>query len=229
MDENEIANGFKLAKSWIDDETYLDLVNLWLNGYKTKPFDSPYKLCDGNHCGPCGNIMWPCTFTNYPRKSFEQKCDETMCSIWNNQNAYGESYLGYWSEFGQYEEENASDLTREYNIYRLACLPFPDNVLIETINEYPFDSFAIIESVRYCNYLCEVVRRKYFEINGKHLPVFNGVANPLNEKEFVVKKKYKTISYINKQFLFLTNIPKYIKMEILQDYTELTFWQLYNL
>lgn len=206
------------------DEIYPEMIELWFEETKFQTIDT-FTPCNGQHCGPCGDFRWPCTLLEYPENTFEYECDQKMCGAWGTHTSDDEFLGGYYKLKG-YESQNAYDLTREYNIYRLSCLPYPRQVLIATIDChisplwicYPL-SIAI----------CESVCKKYFETTGKHLPLVKGTPNPLNEREFIVKKKYNTINYINKQLLFLDKLPKYIKMEILEPHTELTFWQLYNL
>lgn len=44
-----------------------------------------------------------------------------------------------------------------------------------------------------------------------------------------IKKDVKATNKISKRLKILCHIPKYIKMELLEDTTEMTFWELYNL
>lgn len=221
MDENEIVNGFKLYNFAYDYQTYLEILELWLQDKYYTPYIEPLYSKD---CQPSNH--GPCTGTNYPKGSFEDECDKIMCSDWNKQDVHGECYEGYWKyDKNTFEYKKAYDLSREYGIYRLSCLPYPKSVLLYTIQ---MGCANRLESVRFSNSVCEWMCRKYYQTD-KHLPLVNGNPKPLNEKEFIVKKKYKPISYLNNQLSILVKIPQYIKMEILEPHTELSFWHLYNL
>lgn len=93
-----------------------------------------------------------------PDEEFLQWLDDNCCSDWAKQDRDGECYGGFWQyPEGSYEKENAYTLSREDNFKGLCELPYPRELIKETIK---MGCSNRQESVRYSNFICEWIKRK---------------------------------------------------------------------
>lgn len=106
--------------------------------------------------------MWK-TNKEYTYEEFMDFYDNA-CSDWAKQDAHGESFCGYWKcmEGTTEREENAWRLTRNANGIALWKLPYPKEVICETIK---IGCNNRTESVRISNFICEWVKRKMEQMN----------------------------------------------------------------
>ena len=154
MDSNEVANGYKLYNITNDEailrrSTYNDLVKKWLNNKQ------------------------------YTEDEFYTEYDNLACSDWSKQDEYGDCFGGYWDyPDDSYEKKNAWDLTRKANGNALYKLPFPKEVLLETIK---IGCGNRMECVRYSNFLCEWVRRKMIQLNQLDPTINQNIENQLDQ------------------------------------------------
>jgi hypothetical protein len=83
--------------------------------------------------------------------AFWDRFDSEACSDWSKQDDKGSCFGGYWdAEEGSYDKENAYTLSRRYSALKLFCLPFPKELIFETIT---MGCNNRMESVRYSNQL----------------------------------------------------------------------------
>lgn len=107
--------------------------------------------------------LWKCSSDFPDFEQFSAECGERMCSDWSKQDEHGECFGGFWEyPDDSYESKHAYYLSRRKNILELYKLPFPDLVLIETVR---LGCNIRRESVRYSNFICEWLRRKYESLN----------------------------------------------------------------
>ncbi len=96
---------------------------------------------------------------------FREWLDDHCCSDWAKQDKNGECYGGYWSyPDGSYEKENAYELSREDNLNALCALPYPREIIKDTVT---IGCGNRMESVRYSNCMCEWVKRKALLVFGE--------------------------------------------------------------
>lgn len=138
MYKAEEVNGYKLYnvnKNIISFDFYCELIEKWLNNKE------------------------------YTFSEFFEIYDETACSEWSKQDRHGKCYSGFWDyPEGTYERDNAYTLSRNDNCQGLYDLPYPKEVIIETIK---MGCSNRMESVRYSNFICEWLKRKMEQINPK--------------------------------------------------------------
>jgi hypothetical protein len=87
---------------------------------------------------------------------FMEYIDYICSSKWSKMNQCGE-------QFGSINNENIQRMVRANNLNALRELPFPREVIIETIKMGRKNK---MESVRYTNFICEWVRRKGIQVYG---------------------------------------------------------------
>ena len=98
-------------------------------------------------------------------EQFMEWLDDNCCSDWAKQDKNGECYGGYWKfPDGSYEKENAYDLSRHHNLSALCTLPYPRELIKDTVK---IGCGNRMESVRYSNCLCEWVKRKAILVFGE--------------------------------------------------------------
>jgi hypothetical protein len=135
IEKDEMVNGYKMIGSkepYMPEDMYNSIVEIWKN---SKDCESIDEFLDKNE----------------------------FCSDWNKQDEYGECYGGYWKyPDGSYEKENAFRLSGRKNLMELYNLPYPDDVLIESVR---IGCGCRRESVLESNMLCEWVYRKYMILN----------------------------------------------------------------
>jgi len=151
--EDEIVNGYEISArsgehNFLIEEDYNLLIKIWLD------IDKYPNFSDVN------SFMKACHRGKYQ-----------FCSDWNKMDEFGECFGGYWKyPEGSVEKENAYDLSFRKNILCIYSLPYPDHVLIKTVN---WGCNSRQESVPFSNEICEWVRRKYNLMNphGPELPI----------------------------------------------------------
>lgn len=112
------------------------------------------------------NIMSYEDFLEYRKISDKYISDEEFlewlydncCSDWAKQDRHGECYGGFWQyPEGSEERKNAWTLSKEDNFKGLCQLPYPRELIKETIK---MGCATREESVRYSNFICEWIKRK---------------------------------------------------------------------
>ena len=97
---------------------------------------------------------------HYDQKKFLSSYKKKTCTGWGKVDKNGDYYVGYYNyPEGSYERNNAYFLTRKANGLALWDLPYPKKVVLKTIR-YGCATSVGKESPRYCNFLCEWVKRK---------------------------------------------------------------------
>ena len=97
----------------------------------------------------------------YTFEEFYQEYDELACSDWSKQDREGECYGGFYKyPEDSYERIHAYDLSRADNGKGLWELPYPKEVVMETVE---LGCYNRMESVNYSNFLCEWVKRKLIQ------------------------------------------------------------------
>lgn len=99
------------------------------------------------------------TNKQYSFDEFYEKCDELACTEWNKMNREGEYFTGKIYDSDEYYD--AWDLTRKDNFLALWELPYPKEVILETII---IGCRNLKECVRYSNFICEWIKRKMEQI-----------------------------------------------------------------
>jgi hypothetical protein len=90
---------------------------------------------------------------------FYKHCNDVFCSDWNKQDENGKCYEGYYNyPEGSIENINAYTLSRRKNVLELYRLPFPDHVLLDTVE---FGCSIRYESVLFSRQLCQFCLSKY--------------------------------------------------------------------
>ena len=91
-------------------------------------------------------------------EEFKEWFDEHPCSEWYKFDPNGDHYEGFYKyPEGSYERENAWKLTFEQNFKALCELPYPRELIKETIM---YGCRNGHECVRYSNFICEWIKRK---------------------------------------------------------------------
>ena len=133
----------------------------------------------------CLKDMWD-TNKRYTFEEFYKIYSETACAIWYKIDRHGETFGGFWKyPEGSKERENAFELSREDNGKGLYELPYPKEVILETIIMGCGNSR---ECVRYSNFICEWVKRKIVRIN-----LVNGAVIKIQRYfcRYLAKKKHQ--------------------------------------
>jgi hypothetical protein len=131
----------------------------FLNGYHL--FDSTANIMsmeDFRH-------LWELFVKNkqVPFRKFEDTFGQIACSNWSYINELGEKDKSNWdAPEDSFENENAWFICRTNNCNKLFALPYPKEVIIESII---FGCRNGKDSVRYSNFICEWVRRKAIQLN----------------------------------------------------------------
>jgi hypothetical protein len=140
ISKEEIVNGYKLydcKENLFDYDTFQRLKSL---------FNSPKKF------------SW---------KKWEKKLDNCLCTGWAKVDEFGESFMGeFWESHDPTIRSDAYNLTRKSNITKLHELPYSPKIKIWT-TEYSCKliSHSVSHSVRYCNFICEWVKRKIEQLD----------------------------------------------------------------
>ena len=92
------------------------------------------------------------------KKNFIKKCNDTCCTDWCKMDRHGECYGGFWIT----DKENAWELSQKDNFKGLYELPYPHDLIFETIR---IGCGNRMESVRYSNFLCHWVEQKMKQLN----------------------------------------------------------------
>jgi len=159
MSENETVNGYKLyntqnGKSILRRQDYEKCVEMWKNNKQ------------------------------YTHEEFMQLYDEGACSDWAKIDAHGESYGGYWKyPDGSPGKQNAWHLTRKENGEALWNLPYPKEVIFETIE---IGCGNRMESVRYTNFLCEWIKRKMEQLGQLKINKTNEIKETNGDIEIII-------------------------------------------
>ena len=143
----------QMAALYYSDETKIMMTEYEeVNGYKLYEIDQ--------------NIMSYEDFIKYrktlnthtPDKEFLEWLNDNCCGDWYKQDRHGKCLGGFWQyPEGSYARENAYALSGEDNFKGLCELPYPRELIKETIR---IGCSNRMESVRYSNFICEWIKRK---------------------------------------------------------------------
>lgn len=97
----------------------------------------------------------------YTYSEFYDKYNNSTCTEWHKFDRNGEYYKGFYKTM---DHDEAWKLTFEDNCLGLWELPYPKEVILKTISH---SCSRGIESVRYCNFLCEWIKRKINQVDNK--------------------------------------------------------------
>lgn len=134
MSETEIVNGYNLFNL---DETHSKI-------FTYEYFTELIKLFN--------------TENTMTKEEFMTKYWNETCSDWAKQDTCGKFFVGYWKYPDDSEEyKNAWSLTKTANGEALYELPYSHALIFETIK---IGCGNRQESVKYTNFLCEIIKRK---------------------------------------------------------------------
>lgn len=138
------------------------------NGFQLYSIEGPL-LVEGGYLELVRQWQDTIDTDNVPLHIFYYRCRELMCTDWSKKDPNGDSFGGYWKyPEDLFEWNHASRLTMEKNVRELYKLPWPTQILLETI-EMGCDNR--LESVRYSNFICEWICRKYRQLNPDSPPL----------------------------------------------------------
>lgn len=151
--ENEITKINDRINVLNNYDLVIEVEKYTINGYETYSGKNEMKYSDFLECK---NEWYRKESMTYDE--FAEEFERTACTDWNKIDEFGESFGGYWKyPEGTYERENAYDLTRKRNCQKLFELPYSKSFLIYTTI---LGCGNRMESVRYSNHLCEIMKKK---------------------------------------------------------------------
>jgi len=190
MEATEIVNGYALYPTSLPvftESCYNETIDMWLN--ETNIHD----LIRQKFTPFLGQRI-----INYldSFNEFNEQCNSEMCSDWNKQDEHGKCFGGFWNfPEDSFERTNAYSLSGRKSILCLFKLPYPIPVLLKTIG---IGCRNRQESVRYSNFLCEWLARKYQMLNQKPLPARIPYLVPeFDEKQYI----YEGLTPIYKSYI----------------------------
>ena len=141
MCENEEINGYKLY----------DIEKVIIMSFEM--FEKLAKLFNNTSNSNSSSSQEPETRRNF----YEWYDHGGACSDWGKMDRHGSCFGGFWEyPEGSNEKENAFRLSWEDNFQGLWELPYPKELIKETVD---IGCGNRHESVRYSNFLCEWVKR----------------------------------------------------------------------
>ena len=182
-----------------------------INGILAKSFNFAYA---GNIFGSLNRMK------KYSERGFKIEFNKRkiISSIIKNQNDESKYFLKRVTrDISQHDQQKYRIWTNNIKNYNVDEKKILADIVSNT-------KIRLLDDNQKCN--CPFKFLTHFHTNGKHLG--HGACQDLVIFNDPVERDLKKTTRISKRLKFLCNMPKYIKMEILEDTTELTFWELYN-
>lgn len=97
-----------------------------------------------------------------PDHTVERKLNVCTCARWSEVDAHGRENAGFWTApVNSFQFRHAAQLTHARNLKALRKLPFPTTAVeFAALFMCTLSLDQRCENVRFCNFLCEWVRRK---------------------------------------------------------------------